>query len=60
MTEYTQPLEQKLAPQVLNVLRMIGWANFSAVLLLDVLAICFSRGQVVNRNGVDINGRGIL
>ena len=30
------------------------------IIVVDVLAICFSRGQVVNRNGVDINGRGIL
>ena len=28
--------------------------------LFDVLAICFPCGQVVNRNGVEINGHGIL
>ena len=30
-----------------------------AVSIFDVLAMCFSRGQVVNRNGVAINGVGI-
>ena len=28
--------------------------------LFDVLAICFHCRQVVNRNGVEINGHGIL
>ena len=42
---------------------LIGGPSFLCTLyLLDVLAIhvCFSRGQVVNRSGVDINCRGIL
>ena len=39
----------------------IGGPSFLYTLwLLDVLAICFSRGQVVSRNGVDISGCGIL